>query len=190
MPLCSSPDVSDAAEACPGPVSGDASTRVPWYAIWVRSNREFQVRDALEAAGILSFLPTWPETVEWSDRRKTIERPLFPGYLFARMSNEERHRALWTSGVIQLLPNSFDPKLIESGELENIRLLAAARLECRPCDFAAGEIVTVDSGPLAGVSGIVKRTKGALRVVVSIELLRRSVSVELDAATLLKKAVA
>lgn len=187
MPLHACPDVTDAAETCPEPVFGHDSTRDRrWYALWVRANREFKVRDSLATVGIGSFLPTWPETVQWSDRKTTINRPLFPGYVFARMSPEERHEALHMSGVIQFLPNSFKPEPIDVSELENVRAVMASTLEFLACDFHAGELVTIDSGPLAGVSGVVVKTKGSLRVVVSIEILRRSISVALDADTLIK----
>ena len=63
-----------------------------WYALWVMSNAEFVVEDALRAHRIESFLPTWTETVQWSDRKKVIQRPLFPGYLFARCDRARSSR--------------------------------------------------------------------------------------------------
>jgi transcription antitermination factor NusG len=162
-----------------------------WFALRLRSNREFQVRAALEGLSIETFLPTWSEDVRWSDRLKRTERVLFPGYVFARLApGRDVYAAIVTRGVVQLLPSSFKPTPIDEAEIENVRLVIASRLVSTPCDFTAGELVTIDSGPLAGVSGVVKKTKGALRVVVSVELLRRSIAVELDADTLIKKVVA
>ncbi len=188
MPFSSHPDVSETADACPAPCVGLASPVSAWFAIWVRSNQEFKVCELLAGLGVRTFNPTWSETVQWSDRKAVISRPLFRGYVFARLSPLERHEALMTKGVIQFLPNSFDPMPIPAAELESVRLAVEAKLLAAPCDFVAGELVTVDSGPMAGVTGVVVRTKGTLRVVISVELLRRSIAVELDAGTLLKKA--
>jgi transcription antitermination factor NusG len=201
MLLCEHNRVTDAAVGRPllnpirprlagaGPAQcSRAAPDVPqWYALRLRSNREFQVRAALEGLSIETFLPTWSEDVRWSDRLKRTERVLFPGYVFVRIIEwSQVYAALCTRGVVQLLPNSFKPTPIDEREIENVRLVMASRLASTPCEFAAGELVTIDSGPLAGVSGVVKKTKGALRVVVSVEILRRSVAIELDADTLLK----
>jgi transcription antitermination factor NusG len=164
----------------PGPLN--------WYALRLRSNTEFKVRAALQAYSIEVFLPTWSEDVRWSDRTRQTLRPLFPGYLFARMAEgPDIFRAIVTRGVVQILPNSHNPLSVSDAEIENVRRVVASKLVATPCDFVAGELVMIDSGPLAGVSGVVTRTKGALRVVVSVEILRRAISVELDAATLVKQ---
>jgi transcription antitermination factor NusG len=158
-----------------------------WYALRLKSNREFAVRAALEGYSIETFLPTWWETVQWSDRTKTTERVLFPGYVFVRMSDgPEFYRALMTRGVVQILPNYYNPEPIDAGEIESVRRVVESKANIVPCLFTAGERVTIDSGSLAGVTGVIVRTRGAMRVVVSIEILRRSVSVELDADTLIR----
>jgi transcription antitermination factor NusG len=138
-----------------------------------------------------AFLPTWSEQVQWSDRKKTITRPLFPGYLFVRESGRDIRREMLhvLRGAMNLLPDDFKPMPISDRELENVRLVVASKLESTPCDFHAGESVTIESGALTGVTGVVIKTKGSLRVVVSVEMLRRNISIELDAATLLKAAV-
>jgi transcriptional antiterminator NusG len=209
MPLCSYARVTDAAKlshfnpirplpaAAPAPPCGRAATGVPstsvpqWFALRLRSNREFQVRAALEGYSIETFLPTWSESVRWTDRTKITERPLFPGYLFVRAApGRDFYVCCATRGVIQMLPSSHKPTPIDESELEAVAMVVASKQRATPCEFTAGELVTIDSGPLAGVSGVVTRTKGALRVVVSLELLRRSIAVELDADTLIKKVAA
>lgn len=179
--------MSDAALLPAGPVPQGVAH---WYALRVMSNREFRVRADLAAMKIATFLPTWAEKTQWSDRAKIINRPLFPGYLFVRARERgELHAAMLVAGVVQVLPNSLMPEPIDEQEIENVRVVMASRLKFEPCEFVAGELVTIESGPLAGVSGVVKKTKGALRVVVSVELLRRAIAVELDAATLVKRSV-
>lgn len=159
-----------------------------WYALRLKSNREVAVRDALQGQGIETFLPTWSEDVRWSDRVKTTERMLFPGYVFARLgAGKEFYVALSTRGVVQILPNSFRPASVPDCEIEDVRRVVASKLVATPCDYTAGQLVTVDSGPLAGIKGVVVRTRGGSHVVVSVEILRRSVRVELDAETLVKE---
>lgn len=178
--------------ACPlDPSQGDAGMPLPrWFALRVRSNREFRVAEELAAAGFESFLPTWSEQVRWSDRNKTVHRPLFPGYLFVREASRDirAERLHEMSSVISLLPDDLNPSPIPTHELDAVRLVMASGLPAAPCEFVAGELVTIDSGPLAGISGVVVKTAGTMSVVVSIEILRRSVRVTLGAETLQKKA--
>ncbi len=202
MPNCSRDRVTDAAGAHPLPIpSGGAAgalqmpqrgilagdLKFRWYAIRLRSNREFQVRASIERQSIECILPTWWEEVKWSDRAHRTQRVLFPGYLFVRLAEErDVYSVLITRGVIQILPNSFNPMPLDEKEIEDVRRVVAQKLHVRPCEYLAGDQVVIDSGPLAGVAGVVVRTRGSMHVVVSIEMLRRSVRVELDADTLIR----
>ena len=152
------------------------------------SRSEFVIEDALEAHGIESFLPTWLETIQWSDRVKTIKRPLFPGYIFARCRAVSRNELVRIAGVIAILPSSLNPLPVDAAEIENVRRALASGAPMKPCDYVAGDAVSIDTGPLAGVKGIVQRTKNGTRVIVKIEILRRAVSVEIDAGELVKEA--
>ncbi len=162
--------------------------KTPWYALWVISNAEFVVEDALRGLVEETFLPTWSEVTQWSDRKKTIVRPLFPGYLFLRSEGTPAPEILQIAGVIKFLPDNFNPKPVDAAELENLRRAIASGRPLKVCDYVAGDEVVIDSGPLAGVRGIVKKTKDGARVVVRIEMLHRAVSVELDAEELKKAA--
>lgn len=196
--------VTDVAGARPAPpadplLSASPDTLPPspaaarWYAIWVLSNAEFVVEEALRGYGIESFLPTWTEVTQWSDRKKTIHRPLFPGYLFARCDQSETERGprreiLRIAGVIDVLPNSLSPSPVDVADIENIRRVLASGVPAIPCKYITGDAVQIESGPLAGVKGIVQRTKNGTRVVVKIEMLKRAVSVEIDFKDLVKAA--
>jgi transcription antitermination factor NusG len=164
-----------------------ARRRFHWYALRLRSNREYDVAAALERKSIEVFLPTWWEDVRWSDRAHRTKRVLFPGYIFVRIAEEcDIYAALVTRGVIQILPDSYHPMAIPQSEIDDVRRVVANKLHFEPCEFVSGDQVVIDSGPLAGVAGVVVRTRGAMHVVVSIEMLRRSVRVELDADTLIR----
>lgn len=185
------PDVTDVAEArLDSPADhllSHPDTPPKWYALWVMSNAEFVVEDALRGHGIESFLPTWSGETQWSDRKKTIVRPLFTGYLFARCNRAQLDAIPRIAGVIEILPTKLNPQPIETADVENVRLALAAKLPLTPCQYVTGDAVLIDSGPLAGVRGIVKRTKDGTRVIVKIEILRRAVSVEIDFRELVKE---
>ncbi len=171
--------VRDEAGACPIPGAARAPS---WFALWVLSNAEFAVEDALAVLDIESFLPSWNERVQWSDRKKDVRRPLFPGYLFARCDAAEAAALPRIAGVIEVLPTSLKPLSLDAEDIDNVRLALASRLPIQPCPYVTGDEIRIESGPLAGVKGIVQRTRNGTRVIVRIELLQRAVSVEVDAA--------
>lgn len=173
--------MTDEAEACPA-----AAPR--WYALWLMANSEFVVEDALRGYGIESFLPTWDDKTQWSDRKKVIRRPLFPGYIFARCDDGPRREILRIAGVLEVLPKSLNPQPVDSAEIENLKRALAARLPAIPCPYMSGQEVLIESGPLAGVKGIVERTKNGTLVIIRIEMLQRAVAVTLDAADVVRAA--
>ena len=177
-----SPDVTDMAEgrllAILGPPP--SSTSPPWLAARVRSAYAWKVRASLRDAGIEEFLPTYTEEVRWSDRTKTVERALFPGYIFLRVMDVSA--ALRIAGIVQILASNLKPTPIPSDQIDAVRLVCLSAENVLPCAHVVGESVTVATGPLAGVTGTVKRVKGGLRLIVAIELLGRAISVEIDAA--------
>lgn len=158
-----------------------------WFACRVRSRREFRVRDQLTDAGIEWFLPTWTEEVRWTDRSNSTVRPLFTGYIFIRTEPGALHLARRIAGVVQVLGYTpGDAAAVSDREIASLRIAVASRQPLAECPYVAGERVRVQTGPLAGTTGVVTRSKGATRIVIAIELLRRAVSVEIDAKDLAK----
>jgi transcription antitermination factor NusG len=139
------------------------------------------VRNALRESGIEEFLPSYVEVVRWTDRVKNTPRVLFPSYLFARFARTTEGAAVLSiTGVVQILGRD-ESDSISAGEIANLR--RAASLSVSPCPYAAaGEIVTITSGPLTGMSGVVVRTDAALRLVISVEMFGKACSVRIDAA--------
>jgi transcription antitermination factor NusG len=181
--------VTDEREACPLLARSAQSS---WFAVWVFAHAEFVVEEALIGYGIETFLPTWAETTQWSDRKKTIIRPLFPGYLFVRCADsadgrrEPRREILRVAGVIEVLPTNLNPQPVDGEQIENIRRALASRQPTAPCPYVPGDEIVIDRGPLTGVKGIVQRTKQGTRVIVRVEMLHRAISVEVAASDVLK----
>lgn len=183
--------VTEGAEARPSIASSPCSYTGPaWYALRVRSNFERRIAERIGQEGIETFVPTYPERTRWSDRQKTVDRLILPGYVLIRT---EARRAITsashTAGVVDLLGFPQAPAAIPDAEVEQFRRVVSATSAIEPCAYVAGEAIEIDSGPLAGVRGVVTRTRGATHVVVAIELLRRAVRVEVDASTLRRASV-
>ena len=158
-----------------------SSREAHWFAINVKPRHEKRVAETLRVQGLESFLPVYQERHAWSDRVKRVELPLFAGYVFCRLSYADRHVVWNTRGIIRLLGagNVFAP--LSEEQIAELRAVEASGLPARPCPYiAAGEVVRVERGPLAGVRGKVLRHKGVTSVVVSVEILQRSVLVEVE----------
>jgi transcription antitermination factor NusG len=153
-----------------------------WFAIHVRSRCESKTYQELGLRGFESFLPLRLVRHRWSDRFKTFEEPIFPGYLFCRFDLSARFRVLNTPGVAQIIGAGTTPIPVAEDEIRSIRTLAASRLALTPWPcLRTGLTVRIAWGPLAGVQGIVVRAEdGSHRVVVSVNLLNRGVSVEVE----------
>ena len=163
------------------------TTDEAWYALWLRSNYEHAVSQQLSAKGFEPFLP---EVHTWSRRlgaRRTIRTPMFPGYLFVRAALD-KHRyldLLKVQGVVRILEDGWTRLTpVPDVEIDAIQQIAASGMVVFPCaHLLGGERVRVLDGPLAGVEGqfvYEKPSKG--RLVVSVDMLGRSIAVELDAA--------
>lgn len=159
-----------------------AVARADWYAARVRANRERRVADALAARGVACYVPTYRERAKWSDRVKTVERILFPGYVFLQ-TDIHPGAYLQVPGIVAMLPNNHTPQEIDTQDLDAIRALTTRCENARPADYAPGAPVTIKRGAFAGQRGVVQRTKaGGVRLIVNLDVLQRGVSVELDAA--------
>jgi transcription antitermination factor NusG len=154
-----------------------------WYAVRVRSNYETNVGTVLDHKGVERFLPTYRSRRKWADRVKTLDLPLFPGYVFCRIRLDERNLVLTTGGVVDIVSIGRVPAPVSDAEIEAIRTVVQSPAHAEPWPFLKiGETVRIHSGALAGLEGILIRVKNSWRLVISVTLLERSVAVEIDAA--------
>ncbi len=155
-----------------------------WYAVRVRSKFERNVSIVLEHKGVEHFLPTYRSRRTWTDRTKTLDLPLFPGYVFCRIPLERRNRVVTTDGVVGLVGAGRLPIPVSDVEIETIRTMIQSQVETQPWPFLKiGQTVRICQGSLSGIEGILVRVKNSWRLVVSLTLLERSVAVEIDAAS-------
>lgn len=154
-----------------------------WYAVRVRSKFERTVSTVLEYKGVEQFAPTYRSRRMWTDRIKTLDLPLFPGYMFCRIPLEERNLVVTTEGVMGLVGCGRQPIPVSDAEIAAIRTVQESGVNAEPWPFLRiGQTVRIGHGSLSGIEGILTRVKNSWRLVISVTLLERSVAVEIDAA--------
>lgn len=152
-----------------------------WYALYVRSRSEHQVARHLTEKGYETLLPLHRETRRWSDRIKDVTLPLFPNYVFCRMSSTGVGLIVGTPGVVRIVGTGATPVPIDTGEIDAVRRIVSAGVPVGPWPFLhVGQRVEIQSGPLNGLQGILTRAGNADKLVVSVWMLQRSVAVEID----------
>ena len=152
-----------------------------WCAVQVAPRHEVIASAILRSKGYEEFLPLYRVKRQWSDRRKEIDVPLFTGYLFCRLNSEIRWAIVTTPGVIRLVGTRKEIAVIDDREIEAIQLILKSGLKVAPCAYAKiGDRVRIESGALAGVEGVVTGYKNQQRLVLSIDLIQSSISVEVD----------
>jgi transcription antitermination factor NusG len=153
-----------------------------WYAAYTCANHEKKVRQQLEQRSVESFLPVYESVRRWKDRRMRLHLPLFPGYVFVRMPAADRLRVLQVPSVVRLVGFNGQLSALPDEEIEALKKGLASGVRAYPHPFlTVGRRVHVKSGPFEGTQGILLRRKGKLRLVLSIELIMRSVVIDVDA---------
>jgi transcription antitermination factor NusG len=154
-----------------------------WYAVHTRSNFEKRVALELEQKGLETFLPAFRETHRWKDRRKMVEIPYFPSYLFVRIEDKPERRldVLRTAGAVRILGNGGEIEPIQEMEIERFQRLVDSNLSAYAHPFLKeGASVRVKAGPLRGIEGLLVQIKNQNRLLLSLNLLARSVATEID----------
>ena len=155
----------------------------PWYALTVKHQHEVAARSALEYKGFEALAPTYRARRRWSDRMKEIDLPLFAGYVFCRFAFAERMQVIAAPAVAKVVEFGGAPAEISEAEIAAIRAVMASRLPVRPWPYLKpGDRVRVERGPLRGVEGtLLREERGCLQLVIGIEMLQRSLAVEVEA---------
>lgn len=166
--------------------SSEAHFMPRWYAAYTCANHEKRVAEQLRARGVEHFLPLYATVHRWKDRRMRLQLPLFRGYVFVRLPLAERLRVLEVAGVARLVGFGERAVALPDSEIEVLRGALGGGLIAEPHPYlTVGHRVRIRNGPLAGLEGILLRKKADFRVVLSIDLILRSIAVETDAADLL-----
>jgi transcription antitermination factor NusG len=152
-----------------------------WYALTVKPRHERTTAQHLHHLGLEEFCPTYKSKRRWHDRTKDLDVHLFPGYVFCRFSYPERLSVLNTPGVTAIVGFGKTPAPIPPDEIGALQQIVASGAPAAPWPYVRiGQKVRIEEGVLSGVTGTLLREKDVWRVVVCVELLQRSVAVEID----------
>jgi transcription antitermination factor NusG len=154
-----------------------------WFAIQTTAKHEKSVTKQLKEKDVDAFLPLLPEIHRWSDRKKKVEVPVFGCYTFVRIMPmpENRLPVLTTPGVLGFVGSTKAGTPIPDNEIENLKTAIKAHVWCRAHPFiSVGTRVRIRGGPLAGVEGILTSQGDDQCVVISVQLLQRSVSIKIE----------
>ena len=155
--------------------------RERWFALRVQSRCEKVVAMVARNKGFEEFLPLHKSRRRWSDRLKSMELPLFPGYIFCRLDPQRRLPLLTIPGVLHFVGIGKTPSPIEDMEIAAIQTAVGSGVLTEPWPFLdVGQKVRLEDGPLPGLEGILVETPKRQKVVVSLTLLRRSVAVAIE----------
>jgi len=161
----------------------EAYVQPRWYAAYTRANHERRVTCQLAERGVEYFLPQYESERRWKDRRVHLQMPLFPGYVFVQLALQNRLQVLQVPGVVRLVGFNGSPAHLPEEDMRILRTGLSLSPRVMPHPFLnVGRRVRINGGPFAGLEGILRRRKSNLRVVISLELIQRSVVFEVDSA--------
>lgn len=161
--------------------SAAAKHELPWHAIRTRPNHERIAARSLDNKGFEQFVPYYKSRRSWSDRTVVLERPLFPGYVFCRFDPATRLPIVTAPGVVSIVGFGEQPAFVPDEEVSALQTLTISGLGLQACPSPkAGERVRITVGVLQGVQGILLKYKSDWRLIVSVNILQRAVSVEID----------
>jgi transcription antitermination factor NusG len=153
-----------------------------WYALFTRHQHEKSVARALTLKGFNVYLPLYRALRRWPDREKQLWLPLFTCYVFLCDGMDRQLQVLTTPGLLHVVGSAGRPAIVPPDQLDAVRQMVESPVRVEPHPFlSSGDRVRVTSGPLSGLEGILTRTKGGSRLVVSMEMLGQSAAVEIDA---------
>jgi len=154
-----------------------------WFALVTKPRHEKVASEALNSKGLETFLPLIQRRHQYGHRSREFDVPLFPGYLFCRFNVSNRLPVIMTPGIVRIVGAGASPIPVSDVELMSLQIAMRERIPAHPQVFLRGGAkVAITEGPLAGIEGIVVKERDPLRMVVSIDLLQRSVLLEIPSA--------
>jgi transcription antitermination factor NusG len=161
----------------------DSSLKL-WYAAYTCANHEKRVAQQLAVRSVEHFLPLYESVRRWKDRRVQLQLPLFPGYVFVRLALRDRLQVLEIPSVARLVGFNGTPTPLPDGEIEALKAGLAGGVRAVPHPYLkVGRRVRITSGPFEGHEGVLIRKKNKLRFVISLDMIQRSIRLDIDTAS-------
>ena len=167
----------------PEAMTAEPQNRRCWLAAYTRSRHERRVAEQLRLKNVEILFPTFQRLARWSDRIQRLEAPLFPGYVFVNVSAQERVPVLETSGVVHLVSTAGKPAILPDEDVERLRTCASRGGDVEPHPYLRiGHRVRVKHGPFAGWEGTLVEKQNALRLVINVDQIMKSVAINIHGA--------
>lgn len=160
-----------------------------WFALYTKSRTEKRVYDSLTRLGIHTYLPLRKELKQWSDRKKWVETPVINSYIFVRLPEKEYRRVFEAPGVVAYVCYKGKAVIIPDHEMEAMRKTVENKMSfsVESGGLKKGQMVTVTSGPLKGVTGRITHIRGQKKLYLSITNIGFTLVVNLDEDTVMEE---
>ena len=183
--------LSDNGEAAPEQhysgeyIASAGNSQREWFAAYTMSRHEKRIASHCERIGIEQFLPLYTSQRSWKNRTTVdLQMPLFPNYIFVRLLPQDHGPLMRLPGLLSTVGNASGPVVIPDGDMELLRrIIACKTIEPHPF-MTKGDKVRVMTGPLAGVIGVVLKKGNGLRFIVTLDVIGKSVSLQIDGSAL------
>ena len=159
----------------------NSQTSYNWYVVYTYPKAERKVDKKLREIGVITFLPLHKVVRQWSDRKKKLEVPLFPNYVFVYTPHRDRFKVFQVDEVVRFVSFGGQPAIIAEATIDSLKKMLQGDIEVSNEEFREGSIVKINQGQFAGVEGILIRKNGRKRLLVEIEVLRTCISVDIGA---------
>jgi transcription antitermination factor NusG len=164
------------------PGENTAHSEVLWYAGYTAARHEKRVAEHFMQRSVEHFLPLYEAIHRWNNGRHHVQLPLFPGYIFVRIALKDRLRVLEVPGVVRLICFNSLPCPLPESDINKMMGAVNKGVLAEPYPYmTVGTRVEIRNGPLQGMTGILLRRQNKYRVVISIDLIMRSIVVEVEA---------
>jgi len=153
-----------------------------WFAVYVKSRAEKKAQTELQAKDIETFLPVQSKLRQWSDRKKWVEMPLIPGYLFVRICRKEYDSVLQSNYVVSYVRFEGTAAIIPDNQIDYLKLMLKQEnldIEITRENLELGQMIEVIRGPLIGLRGKLVRINGKNKVAIELNGLGYSALVEI-----------
>lgn len=154
-----------------------------WYAGYTASRHEKRVAEHFAQRGVEHFLPLYETIHRWNNGRHRVQLPLFPGYIFVRIALRDRRRVIEVPGFARLVGFNSLPCPLPEADIRRMKEALNKGVVAEPYPYlTVGTRVEIRNGPMQGMTGILLRRQNKCRVVISVDLIMRSMAVEVEAA--------
>lgn len=165
------------------------TTMLAWYALYTKSRAEKKVSEELNKIGIINYLPLKKELRQWSDRKKWVEVPVINSYIFIKITPKQYHSVFEVNGVVAYVSDKGKAATIPENEINAMRQTIENKIafDIEARNIKKGEEITVTSGPLTGIKGIVKTIQGTKKLYVNISNIGYTLVIDLEESTVEKQ---